>query len=476
MVKRIRWKSYCIRNTRICHINISMIRNKQSIQEAILQKYPMFGIQPAKSANIQKQGIKPPGWIMEGPIYEIYVRSFSEEGTFSGVEKRIRNLKDLGIKTIWLMPIHPIGKESRKGNLGSPYAILDHKAVNPEYGTVKDFQYLVDAIHDHNMCIIIDMVLNHSAKDHILYPDSSKMFNHSFQHSPPEWTDVREFNYDSESTRKYASEVLKYWVKEFGIDGYRCDVAGLIPLDFWEEAVNQILNINPDLYMLAEWQSRDLHNKAFHSTYDWTLYLIMKEVAAGSRPASDIIRWQLEQKSSYPGNALPLRFTENHDLPRTVTTFGQDRLYPYIFYLYSIPGIPLVYNGQELGDSKLLSLFEHNTINWEKKNHQIFKFLKRLIHLRNTNDVFRCGNIEIIQIENEDQILAMRKRTDNKQYDFYLNFSSSEYPLNFDRNYINAKSVQELVENTTLTIPNGFVVGPFQSAVFKIEQDETSNL
>lgn len=448
---------------------------KLSLQDEILKKYPMFGIDSSLPSEGVQPGLAVPDWVNEGPLYEIFIRNFTREGSFAAAEKRLPYLKDLGIMTIWLMPIHPIGNLRRKGTKGSPYAISDHKEINPDYGTKKQFRHLIDAIHDYDMHVIIDMVLNHGARDHVQCTQHPEMFNQDAERSPAEWSDIIEFDYRNEQTTIYSREVLRYWIEEFKIDGYRCDVAGLVPLEFWQNIIDDLLNLNPEIFLLAEWESRVLHHKSFHATYDWTMYLLMKDVYKARRSPAVLFRWFEEQQKTFPVNALHFRFTENHDLPRTTQTFGQERLYPYIFFLFSIPGIPLVYNGQEFGDSKLPSLFEHDPIDWEERNYQIFKFFKRLIHLRNTYDVFRCGNIEIIQIENYDQILAMRKRAGNKQYDFYLNFSSSEYPVNFDRNHIKAKSVRELMGNTMLTMPDEFVLRPFQSSVFEYEQYETSN-
>ena len=429
---------------------------KLPLQAEILKKYLMFGIDSSlPSAGIQP-GLTVPDWVNEGPLYEIFLRNFTNKASFAGAEKKLPYLKDLGVKTIWLMPIHPIGKEKRKGKLGSPYAILDHMAINPDYGSAQEFKHLVDAVHDYDMRIIIDMVLNHGSQDQIKINSDPDMFNKKFARSPQDWTDVREFNFDSPHTNKYASDILTYWLQEYGIDGYRCDVAGLVPLEFWENSVEQLLNIKPDLYMLAEWQNRALHNKSFHSTYDWTSYLLMKEIYLGKRSARDLLIWEQQLLNGYPANAQPLKFTENHDMPRTITTFNKNRFFPFAAFTYFVKGIPLIYYGQEIGFAKEPSLFEKSTMDWNIKNVQVYEFYKKLIRIRYTNKSVFNGNLNTILNNQPENVVTFSKEDGNTKLIILLNFSDQEFTVQIDLpDLVRSGSFTDLITGALVCFDHG---------------------
>lgn len=441
---------------------------ERSIQKEIYHKHPMLGIETGLPADGLQTGPPVPGWVREGPVYEVFIRNFSREGTFGGLEKKCAWLRELGIKTIWLMPIQPIGFDGRKGRLGSPYAISDHREINPEYGTKKDFKHLVDAIHDHDMRIIIDMVLNHTARDHIMLAEHADNFNKSFLHTPAEWSDIRELNYDRALTREYALESMIYWVKEFGIDGYRCDVAGLVPKNFWEMALKRLLDINSDIYMLAEWDNRALHNKAFHSNYDWTAYQLMREVLAGQYPASDLTAWCDEQKSTYPANILPLRFTENHDLPRTVETFGQQKFMPFAAFCLLSAGLPLIYNGQEIGATQQISLFDKQEIEWHDRDEETEQFYRKIIQIRNSNiSFFRSTRVDLWNDAPKNIIsYTAENRSD---LIFVYNFSNNDGPVKImiPETGANVKFT-DLISDSVVNVVHGNVeTGPWQVRVLK---------
>ena len=237
--------------------------------------------------------LKHPDWSKNATIYEVNVRQFTPEGTFKAFESHLPRIKKMGIDIIWLMPINPIGVEKRKGTLGSEYSVKDYYGINPEFGTKEDFKHLVDKIHDMGMHVIVDWVANHSAWDNQLAKDHpdwyTKTEEGNFQPTPwYDWDDVIDFDYDQPGLRKYMTGALVYWVKNFDIDGYRCDTPGFIPTDFWDNARAEMDEVKP-VFMLAEWESRDLHKKAFDMTYSWTLFDKMtavtrdKKSIAGSR-------------------------------------------------------------------------------------------------------------------------------------------------------------------------------------------------
>ncbi len=399
-----------------------------SIQNEIIKKRFFLGIESDHEPLATIPGLKPPLWVTEGPIYEVFIRNFSSAGTLNGLTEKISYLKDLGIKTIWLMPLHPIGRAGRKGRLGCPYAIRDHLAINPEYGLDRDLRKLVSAVHTADMRLIIDLVINHGALDHVRTSTNPAMFAHDqqgrFTRKIADWSDVIDFDYNSPETRAYMLEVMSYWIREFDIDGYRCDVAGMVPLDFWEMAAEKILKIKSEVFMLAEWQRAKLHVWAFHATYDWVVSLLLQDIYQGKRPASDILRWLNERMMLYPQNNLPLLFTENHDFPRTLKAFGRRSFFPFVAMIFTLPGIPLIYNGQELGMKKEISLFEQDPIRWENQNKTICDFYKNLIHLRRGHAAMASKNIKVLKNNQGQSVVTFLKSAGENEVLVILNFSS----------------------------------------------------
>lgn len=215
-----------------------------------------------------------PEWSKNAAIYELNTRQFTKEGTFQAAQTQLPRLKKLGVDIIWLMPIHPIGVKNRKGTLGSPYSVKDYYGVNPEFGSMQDLKNFVSAAHDQGMYVILDWVANHTSWDNNLvteHPDwYDKDYKGDFRPTPWwDWSDIIDLDYSKPELRKYMTEALKYWVKEADIDGYRCDVAGFVPVDFWNNVRKELDAIKP-VFMLAEWESRDLHAEAFDMTYAWS--------------------------------------------------------------------------------------------------------------------------------------------------------------------------------------------------------------
>jgi glycosidase len=436
MVKPITWANYSSANIPVSSFNNPESRFKiaqimpASIQNKIIKNKYFLGIEADREPVGILTGLKPPAWVSEGPIYAIFVRNFSSTGNLNGVTEKISYLKDLGIKTVWLLPIHPIGTQKRKGRLGSPYAIRDHLAINSDYGTVADFHKLITAVHTAGMRLIIDLVISHGAVDHVHTKTDPAMFlrdqHGCFHRKIADWSDIIDFDYSRPATRSYMLEVMSYWIREFDIDGYRCDVAGMVPLDFWETAVAQLTRIKSDLFMLAEWQRAKLHVKAFHSTYDWITYLLLKEIYQGQRPASDILRWMKEKTKLYLYNALSLLFTENHDFPRTIQTFGRNEFYPFMAIIYTMPGIPLLYNGQEWGAGKESSLFERDLIRWGKRNNTIFNFYKNLIRLRRENAALSTAEIRKLKNNHPGSVVTFLKSAGENTILVMLNFEQQK--------------------------------------------------
>jgi len=402
----------------------------------LIKDYPLLGIDKNKINLHHLAGIEPPAWVEEGPVYEVFVRVFSDQGTFEQVQNKISYLKELGVQTIWLMPIYPIGKRGRKGSLGSPYSVRDYYEVNPEFGTKKDLKNLISAVHQNDMHIIIDMVANHVSKDYVEMNSRQELFvkdaHGNFTREVADWSDVTDLDYDIPFTRQYMKKVMKYWVEEFNFDGYRCDVAGMVPLDFWEEVVAELKEIKPDVYMLAEWEGSRPHVYAFHSTYDWTLYHLLKDIYKGEKPAYQAVEWVEEKRDFYPKNALPLRFIENHDEQRAAKVFGGESSKSFAAFIFSIYGVPLLYNGQEWGETVKPTLFDKVEINWNDRDENMLSFYKKLISLRNNNPALRSKKLQIIENSHPQKVLTYLKKDKGEKILVILNLSKEKLKLKMD--------------------------------------------
>lgn len=310
-------------------------------------------------------------WTRDAVIYQVNIRQFSKEGTFAAVQAQLPRLTKLGVDILWLMPIHPIGEKNRKGSLGSPYSVKDYFDVNPDLGTKDDFKALVDAAHSQGFKVILDWVANHTAWDNPLveaHPEwYAKDWDGSFRPTPWwDWSDIIELDYNQAGLREYMASALRYWVEEFDIDGYRCDVAGYVPRDFWEDARADLESIRP-VFMLAEWETRDMHIKAFDMTYGWTWTEPASHVAHGEKGASSLFLYYAHNERSWPADAYRMLGTTNHDMnawddPAT-ERFG-DGLIPATVLSFVGEGMPLIYSGQEGGLDRSLAFFESDPIEW----------------------------------------------------------------------------------------------------------------
>jgi glycosidase len=327
-----------------------------------------------------------PEWVKRGVIYEIFPRVFSEEGSFKGIEKKLDHIQQLGANIIWLMPIFPIGTQDRKGSLGSPYAVRDLMAINPDYGTGEDLHSLVRAVHQRNMKIILDIVPNHGADDYVLMKDFPEGFltdeNSTDVRKEPDWSDVTDFNFDELRIRQHLKNVFLYWIEEFDIDGYRCDVAGLVPYDFWHELIGELKRLKPDIYLLAEWEDPEILLTGFHSDYGWTEYHDLLDIRLKNQRTARVLETVQVKSDFYPQNHITMRFLENHDEKRSLKTFGIQAIEAYTTLLFTLPGIPLIYAGQEIGELETPSLFEKTTLEWENGDLQLLEMYKRNIQMR----------------------------------------------------------------------------------------------
>ena len=384
---------------------------------------------------------KPPKWAREGVIYELFVRAFSEQGTFSEVTNRIDYIKDLGVNIVWLMPFYPIGAKGKKGNAGSPYAIRDHRGINPSNGNGSDLRRLITLYHENDIKVIIDFVPNHGANDHLLLKESKNYFlrdkKGEVTRKIADWTDVIDFDYANPQTWKYMKETMFCWINEYDIDGFRCDVAGFIPYGFWEEVLKELREIKPDLYMLAEWESPTILNNGFNSEYDWTVYYMLVDVRKGSRRTNDVINLITQRDALFPQNALPLRFLENHDLPRAINVFGDRAIKAYAQFLFTITGIPLIYAGQEMGDRGDDYKIRHDdySLDWKRADQNLLQIYCSLTKMRRKHSCFIQGKFIPINIKSDNQSVGGFVREHEESVALVITNLSSKQAKNISFNY-----------------------------------------
>lgn len=374
-------------------------------------------------------------WIKDAVIYQIYPRQYSEKGDFNSITSDLDRIRDLGVTVLWLMPVHPIGELRKKGTIGSPYAVKDFFAVNPRYGTEADLKRLIDEAHKRGMKVIIDIVANHTAWDSVMM--KNKAFyttNAKGEVVPPneDWTDVADLNYDNPELRKYMIDMLKFWVTEYKVDGFRCDVAGAVPTDFWEKAREEVDKVNKDTMWLAEWHEPDLLVNAFNLDYSWSGHSAIDEVMHGKRPAGHIRdTWEAE-RARFPKGSLHMRFTDNHDERRAIARFGEKGAIASQALVFLLDGVPLVYNGMEVGDtteSGFPALFEKMPIFWEIKvrRPEFPLFYRKMIELRKGSDALRRGTVEWIRNSDEDRVISFVRRTPREEILAVVNLSSSPF-------------------------------------------------
>ncbi|HDL18200.1 MAG TPA: DUF3459 domain-containing protein [Bacteroidetes bacterium] len=392
------------------------------------------GMVPVKKSYRNISGLKSPDWVRDAILYEIYVRNFSGSGDFAGVIERLPELKELGVNTLWLMPVHPIGVKERKGKLGSPYAIKDYFGLNPEYGSEDDFRRLVTESHKSGMRIILDLVINHSANDHIMINEKIHWWQRDRQGYPVRrvsfWSDVVDFNYQSCDLWNYLVDMMKYWVEKFDIDGFRCDVAGMVPPEFWQYAIPQVKNVKPDLFFLAEWEDPELHLNAFHATYNWTFYFKILDVAQGKCSADEMLNAFLFKYHTFPQNSVRLNFIENHDEKRAMKLFGKQKQRLFSSLIFMLPGLPLIYNGQEAGYSSFLSLFNRRPMRWRNVDREVYRHYRDLIALRKRIPALRAGTVAKIDLQVPEQVIGFFRKQGNNFALCLFNFSDQSATIN----------------------------------------------
>jgi len=413
-------------------------------------------------------------WVKDAVIYEIFPRQYSSKGDFNGVTSDLDRLKELGVTVLWLMPIHPIGKEKAKGTIGSPYAVKDYYAINPDYGTKEDLKRLIGEAHRRGLKVIIDIVANHTAWDSVLMQNKS-FYTHNEKGEivppDPDWKDVADLNYDNPDLRKYMIEMLKMWIRDYDLDGFRCDVAGYIPTDFWEHARAEVDKIKADTIWLAEAESPGLLVKAFDLDYSWDIHSALTEALQGQKPAAKIREVWEKQKAKFPKNSLRMRFSDNHDERRAIARFGERGALAAQALVFTLDGIPMFYNGMENGDtteSGAPALFEKMPVFWQIKDRrpEFPKFYRAMIELRKNSVALRRGDLTWVKNSDESRVLSFTRKSGTQEILVLINLSNTPFRGSYEAAGMDYEEITPSAEKK-LSVGKEILLGAFGFKILK---------
>lgn len=416
-------------------------------------------------------------------MYSVYVRNYSEEGTFKAVENDLDRIRELGVDIIWLMPIHPVGVKAKKGELGSPYAIKDYRNVNPEFGTMEDFKELVNAIHAKGMKCIIDVVYNHTSPDSWLVENHPEFFykkpDGSMGNRVGDWSDIVDLDYNNKELWDYQIETLKMWAGI--VDGFRCDVAPLIPLQFWLKAREEVAGVNPDCFWLSESVEPEFITylraskmpalsdseifQAFDVCYDYDIHKFLRSYIAGECPLSTYVEHVNMQEYIYPINYVKLRYLENHDQDRAKSFIeSQDALINWTAFIYFQKGMTLLYCGQETENDNRPSLFDKDTVKWNT-GYDLSVYMKRLYEIKKKK-VFADSIYSLTAFDELDIMVGMHVSDAGKIIGiFNLKDKQGEVTVDAaDGTYVN------LINDEKVTVSNGRIYSNGQPVIIEVTE------
>ena len=350
-------------------------------------------------------------WSYSAVLYEMNIRQLTPEGTLRAAEKKLEFIREMGIDAIWLMPVYPIGEEGRKGSLGSYYSIRDYKAVNPEFGTMEDFDSFVAKAHSLGMKVILDWVANHTARDakwlQTKPADWYEREDDGTAKVPWDWTDTAKLNYSNHNVWRGQIDAMRFWVEQHAIDGFRCDMAMLVPIEFWQQATEVLRAIKPDIFMLAEAEQQNLFDHAFDMCYAWEIHHLMCDIARGERRVWDLRNKLYTNRENYPASAMRMMFTSNHDenswSGSEFHRFGAAREIMTALTFVWEGAMPLIYTGQEVGYDHSFAFFDRDHIPAEQyqpcKDTELYR---KLIALKHSEAALQAGERggRMIEIEN----------------------------------------------------------------------------
>jgi glycosidase len=392
-----------------------------------------FGQKMSQDGNIgaASTSFRHPLWSEQSNIYEVNVRQYSKEGTFKAFEKSLPRLQKMGVKILWFMPVNPIGIEGRKmdsADLGSYYAVMNYKEVNPEFGTMKDWKDLVKDAHSKGFKVIIDWVPNHTSPDNPWIKSHPGFYQHDQNGNTVydnDYTDTRNLDYSNMELRDSMISAMKFWIKETGIDGFRCDHIDPIPADFWKTCITELRKIK-NVYMLAESEKSEFHYAGFDATYAWNIMWATVGVAQGTHNLLYLDSVLNNNFTAFPKNAQRMYFTTNHDENSWNGTefekYGEAYKAFAVFSQTMYESVPLIYSGQEEPNKKRLKFFVHDPINWGK--YAMAPFYSTLLHLRLRNPALATdAAYKKISTANDDAIFAYTRQKGAHKILVVLNLS-----------------------------------------------------
>ncbi|RCX02130.1 alpha-amylase family glycosyl hydrolase [Schleiferia thermophila] len=372
----------------------------------------------------KNQGIEVPEWARKAPIYQVNIRQFTPEGTINAFSKHLPRLAEMNVKILWIMPVQPIGKLNRKGPLGSYYSIADYRSVHQDYGTLDDFRNMVIEAHRLGMRVILDWVANHTAWDHPwieTHPEWYKKDENGRIVPPiPDWSDVAQLDYSNAELREAMKNEMKFWIFETDIDGFRCDVAEMVPGGFWSNTFRELNQIKP-LYLLAEAEGVEMHEN-FHATYGWHLHHIMNKIAKGDTTAEAIDSYlETQNKEGYRSNMQRMYFTSNHD-ENSWNGTEFERLGPlhqamFVTMAFLPNAVPMIYTGQESALNRRLKFFDRDPVDWA--DFPLMDFYKKIFELYTTHPAVTaaCPTGDFLRLDNgpyPNLYVYMRAKDDKK--------------------------------------------------------------
>ena len=413
-----------------------------------------------------------PDWARAATVYQINTRQFTPEGTLWAAAEQLPRLQRLGVTILWLMPVQPIGEKNRKGELGSPYSVQDYYGLNPEFGTHDDLRAFVDRAHELGLYVILDWVANHTAWDNVLVDEHPEWYarDHKGDFRPTpwwDWSDIIDLDYTHRELRDYMRDAMKWWVTDCGIDGYRCDVAGYVPVDFWEEVRAELDRIKP-VFLLAEWEARDLHRAAFDATYAWSWHEHLHRICHGKETVAALFVYYSWNERAWPRDALRMTFTDNHDKNAWEGTMYEllgDGLEAAIVLSFVGEGIPLIYNGQEAGLDQRLEFFRRDPIEW--REHALGELFAKLIQLKKDHTALHNAphGATMIRVPNnhESDVLSFVRQDDHTKLLAYFNFSARTQVVRFSDEQLYPGSYRDALTGHELELSEGeeVHVGPW---------------
>lgn len=412
-------------------------------------------------ATKESTAVTPHDWSRQSVIYEVNIRQYTPEGTLAAFTEHLPRLKDLGVDILWLMPIYPISELNHKGSLGSYYAVADYQEVNPAFGTKDDVRKLIGEAHNLGMKVVLDWVANHTGCDHRWTTEHPEWYVHNSEndgfYSPYDWTDTYELDYDKPEMRRAMVNAMQYWIREFDIDGFRCDVAYEVPTEFWNEIRPQLDSVKP-MFMLAEAELPELLEHGFDMAYNWPLKNLLFDIAQGRRTAQSIDTLLVNQEQQFPQRGVLINHLTNHDLNSwdgsEFERFG-DAVKAFATLVYTIPGMPLIYTAQEIGLDRRIEFFEKDPVTQWQRN-EWFDFYKSLNELKHNNialDTYgKWSQVQHLSTNSDDVIAYRRTKGDNNVL-VVLNLSPRDAEQNINLADIDLADYRNAADGEAAALP-----------------------